>query len=65
MDGTRERRADLSVDLNGREVATLTAGLSAHSRQGRDVIRPIFTVTYRGQDAIKVTGKFRQNRLAG
>ena len=57
VDNRRERRADLSVELNGREVATLTAGLAAHSRQGRDVIRPIFTVTYQGQDAIRVTGR--------
>ncbi|KAK8390621.1 hypothetical protein O3P69_010366 [Scylla paramamosain] len=64
VDSRRERRADLSVELNGREVATLTAGLAAHSRQGRDVIRPIFTVTYQGQDAIRVTGVVdrRQNR---
>ncbi|KAK3881181.1 hypothetical protein Pcinc_014366 [Petrolisthes cinctipes] len=52
----RERRADVSVALNGQEVATLTAGLSAHSKQGRAVITPIFTVTYRGQDVIKVSG---------
>ncbi|MPD00586.1 hypothetical protein E2C01_096068 [Portunus trituberculatus] len=65
VDSSRERRADLNVELNGREVATLTAGLAAHSREGRDVIRPIFTVTYQGHDAIKVTGVVDRRQSGG
>lgn len=52
-----EQRADVSVALNGHEVATLTTGLSSHSKQGRAVITPIFTVTYRGNDVVKVSGE--------
>lgn len=52
-----EQRADVSVALNGHEVATLTTGLSSHSKQGRAVITPIFTVTYRGNDVVKVSGQ--------
>ncbi|XP_071518164.1 uncharacterized protein [Panulirus ornatus] len=59
-----QRQLDLNVALNGRETATLTAGLSAYSKSGRDIVTPIFTVTWLDQEIVKVSGEIdlRQKR---
>ncbi|XP_068244762.1 uncharacterized protein [Palaemon carinicauda] len=60
-----EKRMDISMTINDQEASTVNAGFSRHSKQGRDVFSPIFTISWRGEEIVKFTGVIDLRQKAG
>lgn len=51
-----DQRMDLSVSVDNRETATVAAGFTRYRKSGSNVVTPIFTVTWKEQELVKVSG---------